>query len=68
MSNKITHAKMSITKLAKHLRLSRNTISKYIKGLEKQIVGRETLYDINEVTKAITDGKKNKRKSKRKSV
>lgn len=68
MSNKITHGKMSITKLAKHLRLSRNTISKYIKGLEKQIVGRETLYDINEVTKAITDGKKNKRKSKRKSV
>lgn len=68
MSNKFIQGKMSITKLSKHFRMSRNTISKYIVGLNKQIVGRETLYDINEVTKAITDGKKNKRKSKRKSV
>ena len=65
MSNKIANGKMSISKLAKHFRLSRNTITKYISGLERQIVGRESLYDLNEVTEAIKNGKKNKRKSKR---
>lgn len=65
MSNKIANGKMSISKLAKHFQLSRNTITKYISGLERQIVGRESLYDLNEVTEAIKNGKKNKRKSKR---
>jgi transposase len=65
MSNKISNGKMSISKLAKHFQLSRNTITKYISGLERQIVGRESLYDLNEVANAIKNGKKNKRKSKR---
>lgn len=68
MNNKISNGKMSISKLAKHFQLSRNTITKYISGLERQIVGRESLYDLNEVANAIKNGKKNKRKSKRKSV